>query len=354
MGQMGRFIKKRSHKSGLPPGSLVGVGEHSETKITLLDYSQKHLIEKQLTNVEDCIPFRKNPSPTWIQIQGLHDVERLSSLGKAMGLHPLIMEDILNTDQRPKIEDFGNYLYVVLRMLSMNESGEVTADQISLVLGKNFVVSYEERPSPIFNLLRERLKNGRGRIRKMGADYLMYSLIDAVVDNYFTVIESIEDEIERIEEDLMQNPTQDTLLAINTMKREMIFLRKSLWPLREVIQTMERGDCNLIKDDTRIYLRDVYDHVIQILDGVESFREILSGMLDAYLSSVSHRLNEVMKVLTVITTVFMPLTFIAGIYGMNFHNMPELSWDYGYPLILCIMAIVAMYMLLKFKKYKWI
>jgi len=352
---MVKFVKKRSHKSGLPPGSLVSVGDKkSETQIKLMDYDSGHIIEKGLVRVEECIPYKKSRSITWVQVQGLSDVARLVNLGKAMDLHPLIMEDILNTDQRPKIEDFGNYMYVVLKTLAVNGEGEVVSDQVSIILGRNFVVSYEEKPSAVFDKIRERLRQDKGRVRKMGADYLMYTLIDAIVDNYFAVIENVEDQIDRIDEDLISKPTEEALGAINALKREMIFLRKTLWPLRETIQVMVRSDSGLIKEGTKIYLRDIYDHVIQVLDAIESFREILSGMLDAYLSSVSHRLNEVMKVLTIIATVFMPLTFIAGVYGMNFEFMPELGWKYGYPLVLVLMACIVVVMLYKFRQKGWI
>jgi magnesium transporter len=235
-----------------------------------------------------------------------------------------------------------------------DETGQILAEQVSLVLGKNFVISFQEREGDIFNPVRERIRNGKGRIRKMGADYLVYSLLDSIVDNYFIILEKLGERIELLEEKLITNPVPETINLIHKLKREMIFLRRSVWPLRELIGNIERGESSLIKGSTNIYLRDVYDHTIQVIDTIETFRDILSGMLDIYLSSVSNRLNAVMKVLTIIATIFMPLTFIAGIYGMNFKYMPELEWRLGYPVILLTMVSIGVLMLVSFRKKKWL
>jgi len=265
------------------------------------------------------------------------------------------MEDIANTDQRPKIEDFESYLFAVLKMLSYDEKeGEIIVEQLSLILGPSWVISFQENEGDVFDPIRERIRGAQGRIRKMGADYLVYALIDAVVDNYFIAIEKIGEKIEDIEDELVASPSPETLRAIHNLKRQMIVLRKSVWPLREVISRLERWESQLISKLTDIYLRDVYDHTIQVIDAIETYRDMLSGMLDIYLSSVSNRMNEVMKVLTIIATIFIPLTLVAGIYGMNFSYMPELKWDWGYPMVLSIMLAIGLVMLIYFRKKKWL
>ncbi|MBI4847058.1 MAG: magnesium/cobalt transporter CorA [Nitrospirae bacterium] len=355
---MPSLIKQRSKKSGLPPGTLVHIGEKKtgKTKITVLDYDELHYQEKDLDNVDECVQFKDKPTVTWINVDSVHQTETLEKIGECYGLHPLALEDILNTDQRPKIEDYNDYLYIVLRMLYYNETkSEITTEQISLVAGPNFVISFQEGiEGDVFTQLRERIRNNKSRIRKMGADYLAYSLIDAIVDNYFIVLEKIGDNIELLEEKLIANPSGNILHEIHILKREMIFLRKAVWPLREVISGMERGSYTLVKESTRVFLRDVYDHTVQVIDTVEVYRDLVSGMLDLYLSSISNRLNAVMKVLTIITTIFMPLSFVAGIYGMNFKHMPELEWRYGYPVILIVMLAIGISMLVYFRRKKWL
>lgn len=354
---MPKFIKKRSKKAGLPPGTLVHIGERKteKIKITIMDYDETQFQVRETETLEECYPFKDRPTIIWINIDGIHEIETLEKLGDCFGLHPLTLEDILNTDQRPKIEDYGEYIFIVLKMLYPDdETGEILAEQVSLVLGKNFVISFQEREGDIFNSVRERVRSGKGRIRKMGADYLVYSLLDSIVDNYFIILEKLGERIELLEEKLITNPVPETINLIHKLKREMIFLRRSVWPLREVIGSIERGESSLIKGSTNIYLRDVYDHTIQVIDTIETFRDILSGMLDIYLSSVSNRLNAVMKVLTIIATIFMPLTFIAGIYGMNFKYMPELEWRLGYPVILLTMVSIGVLMLVSFRKKKWL
>lgn len=355
---MGRHaLKKRSEKAGLAPGSLVHIGEQKTevVKATVLDYDDQSCVETILTDYSQCITMRDEPAVTWLDIEGVHDIQALENIGQCFGLHPLVMEDILNTDQRPKIEDYGDYLYIVLRMLtSSNESGEINSEQVSLILGKNFVLSIQEgAKGDVFGPVRARIRNSKGQIRKLGADYLAYSLIDAVVDNYFIILEKIGERIELLEETLISDPDPETLHLIHHLKREMIYLRKSVWPLREVIGGMQRRDSALIRESTGYYLRDVYDHTIQVIDTIETFRDMLSGMLDIYLSSISNRTNAVMKVLTVIATIFIPLTWIVGIYGMNFKNMPELGWQYGYLAVWLAMSVIAAGMVVYFKKKKW-
>jgi magnesium transporter len=290
-----------------------------------------------------------------MNVDGLHQVEILEKLGECYGLHPLVLEDILNTDQRPKMEDYGEYIYIVLKALDYNDkSNEIETEQISLILGSNFVFSFQEREGDTFDPIRERIKTGKGRIRRMGADYLAYALLDSIIDNYFIILEKLGEKIELLEEKLVTQPAPETLRTIHYLKREMIFLRKAVWPLREVINGLERGESSLIKESTRVYLRDVYDHTIQTIDTIETHRDMVSGMLDIYLSSVSNRLNSVMKVLTIIATIFMPLTFLAGVYGMNFKYMPELEWRWGYPFIWLIMVGIGVLMLIFFRKKKWL
>jgi len=354
---MAKGIRKRSTKAGLPPGTLVHVGEKraEAVRITLIDYDEERFQEKEVTTVEECFPFKATPTVTWINIDGLHQVDIIEKLGKRFELHPLILEDVLHTEQRPKYEDFDKYIFIVLRMLGYNEQIQVVeSEQVSLILGTNFVISFQERIGDVFDHIRERLRNAKGRIRKMGPDYLCYTLMDAIVDNYFAVLERFGERIESMEEELVTNPTEKTLQQIHTLKREMLFLRKSVWPLREVISVLQRSESSLITESTGIYLRDVYDHTIQVIDTVESYRDMVSGMLDIYLSSISNKMNAVMKVLTIIATIFIPLTFVAGIYGMNFENMPELKWRWGYGAVWLVMIVVAAIMMVFFRKKKWL
>jgi len=352
-----RLVKRRSAKVGLPPGSLVHVGDERlrEAKITVIDYDQSKLSESEIAKVEECLVLKDKPTVTWINIDGVSDAQTLQKIGDGFGLHPLILEDIMNTDQRPKVEDFGSYLYIVLRMLHYDdEKGTVVTEQVSIVLGLGFVISFQETEGDVFDPIRDRIRTARGLIRKMGPDYLTYALIDAIVDNYFAILEKLGEKIEYLEDELVTNPTLETLREIHELKRDMIFLRKSVWPLREVVSKLEREGSNLIKETTGIYLRDVYDHTIQVIDAVETFRDMLSGMLDIYLSSISNRMNEVMKVLTIIATIFIPLTLVSSVYGMNFTYMPELGFPWGYPLVLLTMAIIAAVMLVFFRRKRWL
>ncbi|MFP4082981.1 MAG: magnesium/cobalt transporter CorA [Candidatus Aminicenantes bacterium] len=352
-----KFVWKRHKKAGLPPGTPVYIGERKEekVKISILDYDETRFEEKEAKREQDCFPFKEKPTVTWINVDGIHKVEIIENLGKHFDLHPLIMEDIVNTEQRPKVEDSGHYIYIVLKMLYYDENeGEVRGEQVSIVLGENFVISFQEREGDIFDPVRERIRSGKGSIRKMGPDYLAYSLMDAIVDNYFAILEKVGEQMEGLEERLVSDPRPETLQEIHKLKREMIYLRRSVWPLREVVNGLERGESPLIHKPTRIYLRDVYDHTIQVIDSVETFRDMLSGMHDTYLSSISNRMNEIMKVLTIIATIFIPLTFIAGVYGMNFEFMPELGWKWAYFMVWAVIVGVAGAMVAFFRKKKWL
>ena len=350
-------IKRHSKKAGLPPGTLVHVGERkTETvRITLIDYDEQSFQEKQAANIEECFKFKQTPTVTWINIDGLHDIDIIEKLGRNYELHPLILEDILNTGQRPKYEDYEKYIFIVLRMLSYSEqNGSIQSEQVSLVLGQNFVISFQEAVGDVFEQIRDRIRKAKGRIRKMSADYLAYALIDAIVDNYFIILEKMGGQIETMEDELVSNPDERTLQQIHSLKGQLIFLRKSVWPLRELINSFEKTDSPLLFDSTIPYFRDLYDHTIQVIDTVETFRDMVSGMLDIYLSSISNRMNAIMKVLTIIATIFIPLTFIAGVYGMNFKYMPELGWKWGYAAALFVMAAVVVIMLIYFRKKKWL
>jgi len=354
---MPRFVKKTSKKIGLSPGTVVYIGRERAEKVgmTIIDYDEAQFEEKEAKTIEECFPFKDKPTVTWINIDGIHEPEIVEKIGKHYAVHPLVLEDIVHTGQRPKLEDLDEYIFIVLKMLRYDEKeSEIKAEQMSLILGSNFVISFQEARGDVFDPIRDRIRNAKGRIRKMGADYLAYALVDAIVDSYFIILEKLGEEIEGLEEELVTNPTQQTLQRIHTLKREMIFLRKSVWPLREVISGLERGESSLIHESTGIYLRDVYDHTIQVIDTIETFRDMVSGMLDTYLSSVSNRMNEVMKVLTIIATIFIPLTFIAGIYGMNFEFMPELRWRMGYFAVLFVMALVCLGMFLYFRRKRWL
>jgi len=354
---MSRLIKKRSKERGLPPGSLVHIGEKKteKVKITVIDYNISNLEQKEVRKVEECFSFKPKPTVTWINVDGLHEVEVIEKLGKCFDIHPLVLEDILNTDQRPKMEDFEKYIFFVLKMLYVDDkTKEIHSEQISLILGNNFVISFQESIGDVFDAVRERIRSGKTRIRKRSADYLAYALFDAIVDGYFSILEKIGEKVESMEEDLISNPIPKTLQEIYNLKREMIYIRKSVWPLREVINNLLREESKIIKNSTHIYLRDLYDHTIQVIDTIETFRDMISGMLDIYMSSVSNKMNEVMKVLTIFAAIFIPLTFIAGIYGMNFQYMPELSLPWAYPAVWIVILIVGISLLGYFKHRKWI
>lgn len=354
---MTRFIKKSSRTRGLPPGALVHIGERKAEKIriTIIDYNEKNFQEKEAKTVEECFSFKEKPTVTWINIDGLHEIEVIEKLGKHFDVHPLVLEDILNTDQRPKIEDFEHYIFLVLKMIYHDEKKQIIhAEQVSLILGSNYVISFQESTGDVFDPIRERLRNGKGRIRKMGADYLAYTLVDAIVDNYFVILEKIGEKVESMEEELVTNPKPEILQTIHHLKRDAIFLRKSVWPLREVISVLQREESKLFQKSTQFYLRDLYDHTIQVIDTIETYRDMISGMLDIYMSSVSNKMNEVMKVLTIFAAIFIPLTFITGIYGMNFQYMPELSVPWAYPAVWIVIIVVSVSLLAYFKHKKWL
>ncbi len=344
-------------KAGEAPGTMVYIGKVREQPVAIqvMRYSPARLQENRSASVADCHPSKTRAEVTWINVHGVFDLSVVDAIGKRFKLHPLILEDIVNTTQRPKLEDYGNTLFVVLRMISFDAaSRDVNSEQLSLIITPNTVISFQERKGDVFEPVRSRLRTGRGKIRKMKSDYLAYALMDAVVDNYFGVLELIGEDIEEIETHVLESPDGRILERMSGIKRILLRLRKSIWPVREVLSAMQRGDSRLIGAKVGIYLRDVYDHTIQVIDTIENFRDVSSGLMDIYLSSVSNRMNEVMKVLTIIATVFIPLTFIAGVYGMNFEFMPELTTTWAYPAIWALMIGVAVAMFLFFRRKKWL
>ena len=344
-------------KAGLPPGTLVHVGERKaeKVKIRVMDYDAGACYERELEHIEECYPFKETTSVTWVNIDGLHEPEIIEKIGQHFNLHPLVQEDVLHTNQRPKMEDHDDYVLVVMRMLYYDqETDTVKSEQVSIILGSRYVISFQELEGDVFNPLRERIRQGKGKIRKHGPDYLAYALIDMVIDHYFVLLEKVGERIELLESELTLNPRQDTIQAIHSLKQEIVFLRKSVWPLREVVNALSRSESVLISQELPIYMRDLYDHTIQVIDAVETYQDLLSGMLELYLSSMSNKMNEVMKVLTIFASIFIPLTFLAGIYGMNFEFMPELKWRWSYPVLLCCMCAAGVGMLAFFKRKKWL
>ena len=352
-----RLIKRRPRRADLPPGTLVHIGDKKTetTGLTLIDYDAHELQERTLNSVAECAARRDLDTVTWFNIDGLHEVEVIEQCGKLFGIHPLVLEDIVNTDQRPKVEDYDDYVFAVVKMLRWDETAkEVRTEQVSMVLGPHYLLTFQERPGDVFEPVRERIRNSKGRIRKKGPAYLAYALVSAVVDSYFAVLEKVGDEIEGLETKVLDAPSIEEQQRIYRLKREMILLRRSVWPLREAVGTLAKGESSQVDDDSATFFRDVYDHTIHVAETVEMFRDTLSGLLDLYLSSVSNRMNEVMKVLTIIATIFIPLTFVAGIYGMNFEHMPELKLEWGYAAVWVVMLIVGASMIVFFRRKKWL
>ncbi|HKK20491.1 MAG TPA: magnesium/cobalt transporter CorA [candidate division Zixibacteria bacterium] len=360
---MTRLQKKVSGKAGMMPGSLVYVGEKrtQSVKLQLMDFTETDLTEKLLDRPEDCLAFKDSGSVSWINVTGIHDVEIVKKIGELFGIHALILEDILNSGQRPKLEEAEDYLFLVIKMLYVKpRESRITSEQVSVIIGQNYVLSFQEQEMDVFDPVRDRIRKTVPRVRFSNTDYLAYALIDAVVDHYFAIVEHLGDRVEEMEERLVVRPSTEDLQSIHELKRELIFMRKAVFPLREVIGNLERTESSLVHRSTRIYLRDLYEHTIQVIDTVETLRDTVSGLLDIYLSSVSNRMNEVMKVLTIIATIFIPLSFLAGVYGMNFDtsasplNMPELHFPYGYIMFWVIALMVGFGLLWSFKRKRWL
>jgi len=351
-----RLLKKRTGKIGIPPGSLVHVGEKraEAPRLSAVCYTPAAVEVIEVTPLTLLPGIVARDGVVWLNLDGLHQVELVEEIGRVCGLHPLVLEDILNSDHRPKLEAHDDYLFLVTKMLSWDEGrGEVVSEQVSLIISHGRVLSFQERPGDYFDSVRSALHGNKGRIRRMPADYLAYALLDAIIDHYFVVLEKLGDHIEGLEEALLLRPTRSQLHQLHHLKRELVLLRRAVWPLREVISGLQREE-TLMSAVTQPFLRDLYDHSIQVLDTVETFRDLVTGMLDLYLSSVSNRLNEIMKVLTVMSSIFIPLTFLVGVYGMNFDHMPELHWRWGYFILWGLMLASVGGMALFFRRKQWL
>lgn len=347
----------KTSKTGTAPGTVNYLGGKSEEKINLhiFDYNKTDFTEKDINFLKESVPFKESPNVTWLNISGVHDEKLIHDVGEQFEIHPLTLSDIANTTQRPKIEEYDDYLYIVLKMVYFDKIlKEIIIEQVSLIVRKDYIISFQEKDGDVLENLRERIRSNKGKVRKLGSDYLLYAITDSIVDNYFVVLEQISEEIEALEEQLLLSADQEILNKIYRLKQELIFLRKSIWPTREVINTLQRAEHELISNETAIYLRDVYDHTIQVVETTETFRDMVAGMLDLYLSTVSNKMNEVMKVLTIFAAIFIPLTFLAGVYGMNFEFMPELKWRLAYPIWWLITIILTVGMVIYFRRKKWL
>ena len=360
---MGRFVRRRVKKPGTAPGTLVHTGpKHAEeVRITLFRYDESGCDERELPSLEAAWPFPPAPAVTWVNVDGLHDVEVIRDAGQRLGIHPLVLEDIVNVGQRAKMEEHEGFLYLVLPMLTLEGEDVIEGpgaliqdEQVSLVLGAGWVLTFQERKGDAFDPVRDRVRVERTRIRASGADYLCYALVDAVVDRYFALLESVGHATERLELEVMEAPTHATMSRLHDLKRELLVLRRAVWPVREMVAAMGRSDSPLITANTKIFLRDVYDHAVQVIDAVESLRDVVNSLSDLYISHLSMRTNEIMKVLTIMATIFIPLTFVVGVYGMNFDYMPELRVWWAYPAVMGLMAAVALGMLWFFRRKDWI
>ena len=354
---MARFFKKREEIKGLPAGSLVFIGNKKveNIRIRVIDYDDAKLREDELKNIADGTEFKRTKTVTWINVDGLHDLSLMKEIGSIFDLHPLLLEDILNTGQRPKLEEFDNCLFLVLRMLRYDKEKQIIiAEQLSLVLGDTFLLTFQEQPGDVFESVRERIRKQKARIRASGIDYLAYALLDTVVDNYIFIIERLGEQIEDIEEEVLDIAEPEVMEKINTFKREMNYLRKSVRPAREAVMQLSKLDSELINDQTIPFLKDLQDLITQAAEAIDTYRDMLSDQLNLYNSVVSNRMNDVMKVLTIFAAIFIPLTFIAGIYGTNFEYLPELKFKYSYFIFWGVMLTVAAVMLVFFRKKKWL
>jgi len=351
-----KITRNISKKAGYPPGTLMYVGSQkgAKVRIELVEYNETSFLEKEADAITYSFKFKKD-AVTWLNITGVHQTDIIAKIGKFLGLHPITLEAIADTSQRPKTEDFGDYLFVLLKMAYYSEEKkELDVEQVSLMVGPDYVISFQESENNAFKQIKERIRKAKGKTRQMGSDYLAYMLIDAIVDNYFVILEQIGEEIEQLEEKVLENPTPEILARVYRLKHELLFIRKSVWPMREVISNLQEGGSKIIRKQTSLYLKDIYEHTIEVIDTIEIFRDMVAGMLDIYLTSVSNKLNEIMKVLTVISTIFIPLTFIVGLYGMNFDYMPELRMKMAYPALWAVMISLSLLMVAFFRRRKWV
>lgn len=360
-------MSDRRTKLGLPPGSLIHLGDNKDQKVTItaFDFTEEKYEEISPVDIAQIAKYKNNETVSWLNIDGIHDSKIIQQIGESFCLHPLLLEDLMNPHHRPKIEDFDDYLYFTLKMIAFNKrTKEIESEQVSFVLGDGWVLSFQETPGDIFDPIRDRIRNQKGRVRRKKSDYLVYALIDVIVDHYFIIIDELDDQIEALEEDVLSEKERVVIKEIQRLKKDLVFLRKSIIPIRDAVGNLQKGTSRLIDEKTTYYLKDVYDHTLHISDSIEIYREMLNNTMEVHLSALSNRMNKVMKVLTVISTIFMPLTFIVGIYGMNFHsedregnplpwNMPELYSPYGYLGVMLAMLLIGIGMLYILRRNKW-
>lgn len=341
---------------GQSPGTLIYTGKKTEGKVSVevFSYDEKTIEDKIGPNIASCKDIIQEERVNWVNVNGLHQIETINEVGEEFNLHPLLLEDVLNVEQRPKYEEFDKYLYFTIKMFHQTEDQGISYEHVSFALGKGIIISFQEKPEDIFNVIRDRLRNSIGRVRQRQADYLFYRLIDTIVDHYYFVLDTFAEKIEQLEDEVMENPSTHTLQKLQGIRKELIYLRRSVYPLRESINSLMKNESPLLRKETERYFSDVYDHTIHVIESLDTYRELLSGIMDLYMNSVSNKMNEIMKVLTIVSTIFIPLTFIAGIYGMNFKYMPELEYHWGYASVWIIMLIIALIMLLLFKRKKWL
>ncbi|MBP2831928.1 magnesium/cobalt transporter CorA [Aquimarina sp. U1-2] len=351
------ILSPAEKQSGLAPGTIVYTGDKTsgELYIEVFNYDKESYLEKEVDHIGNVFTYIDSEKITWININGLNHIEAIKEIGSYCNLHPLILEDIANTQQRPKIDEYDTYLFVVLKMLYFDKDENLVIEHISFVLGEGYVITFQESDGDVFDTIRNRIKHNKGRVRTMKADYLLYALMDAVVDNYFNLIEVMGDKIEELEDDLFQEtPNDDIAHDIQSLKKEVLKIRKAIFPLREVVNRLDKNEYQLIGEKTQFYLRDLYDHIIQVSENVEIYRDMIWGLMDMYMTTISNKMNEVMKVLTIMASIFIPLTFLAGVYGMNFENIPELRYRYGYHILWGVMILVFFSLLYYFKRKKWL
>ncbi len=354
---MAKSKHKRISKKGLAPGTLIFTGQKkmAEVDLTLILYNEQTYEEKSIKSSAEFIELATNfDGVVWLNVDGLHDEKTIEDVCSFADIHRLTIEDLISVDQRPKIDEHTEYLHMVLRMLTMDPDETIDYEQLSFILKGNLLITFQEKTGDVFHSVRERIKSESGLIRKKGSDYLLYALIDTVIDHYFVILESLGEKIDDLEVTLLEHPDKTTLNKLHIFRREMLTLRRSVYPLREVISRFEKLENPIIHEDTKIFIRDLYDHTIRVIETIEVLRDMASGLLDLYMNSVSNKMNEVMKVLTIMASIFIPLTFIAGIYGMNFEHMPELHYKYGYFAVWVIMVVLVIGMLIYFKRKKWL
>jgi len=354
---MSESLSSAAEKSGLPPGSLIHVGEvhDTESRITVVDYNKYNIERRVVRSIDEVLSYGQTDTVTWVNVDGLRDASIIAAIGEHFDIHPLVLEDILSTHQRPKFEEYEHFLYIVLKGLFLEgDEFSIRYEQYSILLLDKFVFTFKERADDAFDAIYARLENEKSRIRDSGADYLAYVVLDTIVDEYFALHDSMDEVMESIEDELLTNPTVQTLNEIQKIKRELIFIRRSVSPLRELLTALQRTDSPLIQEKTQRFLGDVYDHALRVIEALESYRDLVASMQEIYLSSISNKMNETMKVLTIFASIFIPLTFIAGVYGMNFEYMPELKWAWSYPVLWVVFLAVSAILVGYFRKKHWL